>query len=101
MNTLLELIVFLSFPFKYFLKVMVSRVVGTYFPRILVMAMHLLGLVIRCWKMRAADHHFRVEMEGMVGTAGITEGLTARGNVKVILGKPAVGLQTHRAGQMM
>lgn len=92
---------FFTFLFNYFLKVMVSRVVGTYFLMILVMVMHLLGLVRRCWKMRASGHHFHVETDGMAGTAGIIEGLITRGIVKDILGKPAVCLPIHLGGQMI
>lgn len=97
----LDFFIFFTFLFNYFLKVMVSRVVGTYFLMILVMVIHLLARPRRCWKRRASGHHFHVETDGMAGTAGIIEGLITRGIVKDILGKPAVCLPTHLGGQMI
>lgn len=87
------------FLFKYFLKVMVSRVVGTFFPKNLVMGMCLLGLVTRCWKMTAAGRLFRVEMENMAGAVGKIDWVREIG--KVIPGKQAMGLQICLGGCSM
>jgi hypothetical protein len=85
--------------FKNFLKVMVSRVFGTFFPKNLVMGMCLLGLVTRCWKMTAAGLLFRVGMENMAGAVGKIDWVREIG--KVIPGKQAMVLQIRLAGCSM
>lgn len=55
------------FWFEYFLKVMVSRVVGGYFHKNLVMGMCFLDPVTRCWKKTI---FYRQSLEVMTSMAG-------------------------------
>lgn len=86
------------------MKVMVSRVAGTFSLMKLVMATGLLGLVIRYWKMRAFGLISLEEMEGIV--AGVAVGiigvlLVRESGGVVTLGKLAMGLQVHLEDLMM
>lgn len=87
--------------FKNFLKVMVSREVGTCFPKILVMDMHYLGPVTRCWKKKTVAHLFPEEMENMVETVGRIEDPLAREIGGDIHGRPPTALLTCPGGHLM
>lgn len=92
---------FSLFCFKYFLKVMVSRVGGTCFRRNLVMAMFLLGLRTSCWTMRAAVDQVSVEMESIVEATGTIEGPLGREIGRYLIhGKQATAL-IHLGGQLI
>lgn len=86
-NIYLACVDFFYFPFlfKYFLKVMVSRVVGTCFPRNLAMGMRVLGPETRWWR-KIVGHRSHVVMENMAGAAA--------GKIEVPLGRE-IGEDTH------
>lgn len=71
---------------------MVSRGVGTCFPKNLVMGMHYLGPVRRCWKKRTVGHLFHEGMENMEGTVGKIEDPLARETGEDIHGTPLTAL---------
>ena len=87
--------------FLIFLKVMVSKGVGTFSLRNLAMDMHLLGPVRSCWKMRAAGLLFLVGKGNTAGVVGKIEVLITKENAEVTSGKQIMGFQTRLEERMM
>lgn len=86
--------------FEYFLKVMVSRVVGTCFRKNLVMGMGFLGPATRCWR-KIFGHQFHGGMGNMAGAVGKIEVPLAREIGEGIRGKPPMALQICPGGHRM